>query len=375
MSIAELCLVVAVGLLGPLLALPSRLQVPVVVGEIAAGVIVGRTGTGWIHPSDRTFSFLADLGFALVMFVAGSKVPMRDRALHSALRPGLARAVAVAVVAAALGYGVAALFGTGHGALYAVLMASSSAALILPVVQSIGLSGPAVLALLPQVAIADAASIVALPLVINPGDAGRAALGALAIIGCAAVLYLVLSRAQATTGRARLHRMSEARHFALELRLSLLILLALAALAQATHVSLMLAGFSFGLVIAAIGEPKRLARQLFGLTDGFLGPLFFVWLGASLNIRDLGRHPSYILLGVCLGLGAVLAHVSMVLTRQPVSISVLAAAQLGVPVAAATLGAQSHLLRPGESSALLFGALITIGVSTLASHVAPRSDA
>jgi len=47
----------------------------------------------------------------------------------------------------------AAAFDTGHAALYAVLMASSSAALILPIVDSLHLGGPQVLRLLPQVAI------------------------------------------------------------------------------------------------------------------------------------------------------------------------------------------------------------------------------
>jgi Kef-type K+ transport system membrane component KefB len=56
----------------------------------------------------------------------------------------------------------------------------------------------------------------------------------------------------------------------------------LCALAVFTHVSIMLAGFALGLVISAIGEPRRLARQLFGITEGFFSPLFFVWLGASL---------------------------------------------------------------------------------------------
>jgi Kef-type K+ transport system membrane component KefB len=375
MSIGGLALVVAVALLGPLVAWPTRLRIPQVVGELAAGVIIGRTGAQWIDPTDRTFTFLANIGFALIMFVAGAKVPIRQPSLRSGLRGGVARAIGVAVVAAALGYAVASAFGVGHTALYAVLMASSSAALILPIIDNLGLSGPAVLQLLPQVAIADAATIVALPLVIDPAHAGRAALGALAIIACALVLYVVLSRAEASGVRRRLHQVSERREFALELRISLLILLALAALAQQTHVSIMLAGFSFGLVVAAIGEPKRLARQLFGLTEGFLGPLFFVWLGASLDLRDLGSHPKFIGLGVALGVGAIVAHAAMRATGQPLGLAVLASAQLGVPVAAATLGTQLHVLRAGESSALILGALITIVAATLAARGAPRSPA
>src|SRR6185369_7515276 len=143
------------------------------------------------------------------------------------------------------------------------------------------------------------------------------------------------------------HRISEQRKFALEMRINLVILFSLSALAVATHVSILLAGFCFGLAVAAAGEPRRLARQLFALTEGFLGPLFFVWLGASLDIRALGVHPSFVVLGLGLGIGAAVVHATMRLTRQPLSMAGLAAAQLGVPVAAATIGDQSGVLAPG----------------------------
>ena len=172
-----------------------------------------------------------------------------------------------------------------------------------------------------------------------------------------------------------MHRISQQRKFAVELRISLTILFSLAAVAVGTHVSIMLAGFAFGLVVAAIGEPRRLARQLFALTEGFLGPLFFVWLGASLNVRELAAQPSLVLLGLLLGLGALFAHAAMRVTGQPLAIGSLACAQLGVPVAAATLATQLHLLGPGEAPALILGALITVVVTVVAAGVAARGAA
>ena len=115
-------------------------------------------------------------------------------------------------------------------------------------------------------------------------------------------------------------------------------LFVLCALATTTHVSIMLAGFALGLVVAGIGTPRRLARQLFGITEGFFGPLFFVWLGASLQVRELGEHPGFIVLGIGLGVGAVLAHCAARVLGLPLTLAVLSGAQLGVPVAAATLG-------------------------------------
>ena len=136
----------------------------------------------------------------------------------------------------------------------------------------------------------------------------------------------------------------------------------------------MLAGFALGLVVSAVGEPNRLARQLFGVTEGFFGPLFFVWLGASLQVRELADRPEFIGLGVALGLGALLAHCTGRLLGQPLSLATLAAAQLGVPVAAATLGIEQHLLTHGEPSALILGALITIGMTSVAGAVAKRAQ-
>ena len=57
--------------------------------------------------------------------------------------------------------------------------------------------------------------------------------------------------------------------------------------------------------------------------------------GASPQVRELGSHPKLILLGVGLGLGAVLAHCAGRLVGQPLTFAVLSSAQLGVPVAAA----------------------------------------
>jgi Kef-type K+ transport system membrane component KefB len=367
-----LALLAVIGMAGPLLASLPRFRIPVVIGELIAGLVVGRTGLGIVDDTDPTFALLANIGFALVMFVVGTHVPVRDKTLRLGIPKALLRVVAIGAVAAVLGVALAKVFGTGHAAVYAVLMASSSAALALPVIDSLRLAGPPVLSVTTQIAIADATSIVLLPLVIDPAQATRAAVGALAIAGGALVLFVLLRAGDRRGRRKRLHHYSEDREFALELRLSLIMLFTLCALAVATHVSIMLAGFALGLVISAIGEPRRLARQLFGITEGFFGPLFFVWLGASLQVRELGEYPALILLGLGLGAGAVLAHGVGRVFGQPLTLAVLSAAQLGVPVAAATLGTEQHLLAPGEPSALMLGALVTVATTSIAGVLAVR---
>jgi Kef-type K+ transport system membrane component KefB len=367
-----LALLTAIGFAGPLLASVPRLRIPVIIGELLAGLLVGKTGLGVIDDTNPTLQLLANIGFALVMFVVGTHVPVRDPKLRSAAPRALVRAALIGAAAAVLGVGLGEAFGTGHAALYAVLMASSSAALALPVIDSLRLQGPDVLSVTVQIAIADAACIVLLPLVIDLRRAPIAALGGLAVAGCAVAYFILLHAVDRRGWRRRMHKYSEKQRFALELRTNLLVLFALAALAASAHVSIMLAGFALGLVIALVGEPRRLARQLFGITEGFFSPLFFVWLGASLQVRELGAHPKLILLGLGLGLGAVLAHCAGRLLGQPLTLAALSAAQLGVPVAAATIGNEEHLLVPGEASALMFGALLTIAGTSIAGALAGR---
>lgn len=367
MTFAQLALICAVAILGPALSLPRGVHVPVVIGELIVGLGLGVTGFDVLPAGSSTFSFLAEIGFALVMFEAGTHVPVRDPALRAGAPRGVARALAIGVLAVPAGMLVAHLFGTGHAALYAVLFASSSASLVMPSLDGVPLTGPSIVSMLPQLALADAACIIALPFAINPSQIGKASIGAALVIAAGVIAYVALQYVERHGYRKAVHEVSEDRGLALELRVALAALFGMAALAQTQHVSVMLAGFTFGLAVASVGEPKRVAKQVFALTDGFFGPIFFVWLGASLNLRDLAAHPSAIALGLTLGLAALVVHGLMALTRQPWPLAVTTAAQLGVPVAAATTGMRLHLLQPGEDTAILLGALLTIAVTTVLS--------
>jgi Kef-type K+ transport system membrane component KefB len=369
-----LALLVVIGMVGPALTAIPRLAIPVIIGELSAGMVIGRTGFGIVDTTDRTFTLLANIGFALVMFVVGTHVPVRDTSLRVGVPKAILRAVFVGAVAAVLGLVVARAFDTDHAALYAVLMASSSAAVALPVIDGLKLDGPPVLSVKAQIAIADAACIILLPLVIDPGRAPRAALGVVVIAACAGVLYFVLRHFERNGSRKRVHEYSKRRGLALELRISLILLFALSALAVSTHVSIMLSGFALGLVVSGVGEPKRLARQLLGVTEGFFSPLFFVWLGASLQVRELLDHPEFIALGLTLGVGAVIAHCAGRILGQPLPLGVMSAAQLGVPIAAAALGTEQNLLSAGEPAALILGALVTIGATSVAGGFAKRAQ-
>ena len=97
-SFGQLTLIIVAGLCGPLLSGSRRLTIPVVVGELLAGVVLGKTGAGLIKANDPTIAFLGNIGFAVLMMVAGMHVPLRNRALLGSLRRGTMGVVASAVL-------------------------------------------------------------------------------------------------------------------------------------------------------------------------------------------------------------------------------------------------------------------------------------
>jgi len=358
--------IVLAGLGGPLLALTPRLFVPLAIGELAAGALVGRTGFGAVHPSDPITAFLASVGFAMLMLTVGMHLPLRERRLFSSLRRGAMLAAIVGVLAVPAGIAAAALAGTAHAAIYAVVLASGSAAVLLPAFEEARTGGRDVLAVIAQVTIADVVTIVSVPIVLQPGRAGHALLGA-ALVALVAVSLFGCARALA--GRPwvdRVRALSKSRRWALDLRLSLLVLFLLAWLAEKSGTSVLVAGFGAGVAVALLGGPKRLSTQIRGVADGFFIPLYFVVLGAQLDLDGLVRHPAMIALAGALAVLNVAVHLAAAaLARVRLGAGLAACAQLGVPAAAASLGLAEGILSPEVATAIVAAAFVSLGVCTL----------
>ncbi len=365
MTFGILALIVLAGLAGPLLSSGRRALVPVVVGELAAGVVIGTSGFGWLDPAEPTVAFLAEVGFAMLMFVAGMHVPLRQPGFSSGVRRGGLAAAIVAALAVPAGIAVALASGTAHASVYALLLASGSAAVLLPALDEQGLLGDRhAMVVMAQVALADIAAIVLLPLVLQPSHALGAVLGGAVITLIVLGLYLLVKAIHRQPWVRGLRRRSKKRGWALDLRLSLLILFGLAWVAQRSGTGVLVAGFAVGLMVAAIGGPRRLSRQVTGVAQGLMIPLFFVVLGARLDLRALARQPSLLGLVAELVAFSVLIHVVVAfLTGQPLGAGLAATAQLGVPAAVVTLGLQEGVLTSGVSAAIVAAALVSLALT------------
>jgi Kef-type K+ transport system membrane component KefB len=363
MSYGTLALVVAVGLLGPLVALlPTRVAPPVVIGEIVAGVILGRTGTRTIVATEPTLAFLADIGFALLMFMVALSLPLRDARLRGAARRGVWATAITLGLAIALAPAVAAVSALHRPGILAVLMASSSAAIVLPIIGT--RDDDALLVTIAWVSFADIVTVLAVPFVLSTGGVGRTLSGAVLIIAGAAAMGFVIGRLIGLEPVEALRHASHRLDWALDLRFSLLVLFTLAWIAERFDTSALLAGFAAGVMVSLLGEPRRVADQLIGLGEGFFVPLFFVVLGARLDLRALVQSRDDLLLFALLAIGTTLVPLTVAaITRLPLSSGLLAAAEMGVPSAVASLGLATDALRPGQAAAIMGAAALSLLVA------------
>lgn len=362
---ATLLVIVLAGLAGPLIAIGPRPLVPTVVGEIVAGAILGRTGFGIIDPATPANSFLYTLGFAMLMLVAGSHVQLRGPALASGARSAAVAFAVVVALALPAGIAIGMIFApSAPAALFPVLLAGSSAAVAFPILKERGLLGPQIALLIAWIPIADAATVLLMPLTLIGASKIPTALAGDAFIVVATVGALVVGfRLDGNRLALTLRDLSRSREWALQLRIALVLLIGLSFVASESGGSTLLAGFGAGLVLARLQEPERLEVQLSGLAEGFFVPAFFVLLGSQLDFRALGADPRAVFLAVLMAAAAISIHLvagRVATPRSWSSYGLAASAQLGLPAAAASLGLATGSLSPSIAAAIVAAGCLTV---------------
>jgi Kef-type K+ transport system membrane component KefB len=376
---AQLTILVLAGLAGPLLAFGRRGLIPVVIGELVAGFVLGHTGFGVVNSAAQPLPVLSAIGFAMLMFGAGTRVDIASPAIRQGFARGLLALAVVAVTAVPIGLLLDHALGVGHPALLAVIITGSSAAIAFPILEERNLSGPNVAFLIAWVALADSVTVVIMPLTIaKSANPLEALAGDAAIIAAGVITLLLAARARRRSFVRQMRGESLQRGWAWQVRISLVLLLGLSTIAQETGASTLVAGFLAGMVLVRLHESDHLAVQFTGVANGFFVPLFFVLLGAELNLRALLTSPSRIILAIGLALAAVITHVIAARAaghERFFATGLAASAQLGMPAAAASLGLSTGLLGPAEAAALVAGGCLTLIPATVGSLLLARGAA
>lgn len=374
LSYENLLLVCVVGAVIPLaLGFFPRLRLPSVVLEIAAGVVLGPAVLGWAEV-DEPVAVLGWLGLTFLLFLAGLEIDpahLRGSLVRSASLGyliTLALATPIAVALALAGW-------IDDPALLVIILSATALGLVVPVVRDAGEARSAFgQSVIVAGTVADVVSIILLSILFGAeGDTTSRTALFLTYAG----LLAGLTVAVALTGRSgRLQRiltsLSETTA-QIRIRLAVVLLVALTALASRFGLETILGAFLAGVVLSVLDRRPRehphFRPKLDALGFGFLIPVFYVTTGLQLDLdglladrEALLRVPIF-LLALLLARGVpALLFVKVLGVRRSVAAGFLQATSLPFIVAATQVGLAVGLLSAVSAAALVSAGILSVAL-------------
>jgi Kef-type K+ transport system membrane component KefB len=346
------------------------LFVPVVVVELVLGVVIGPQGLAVADVNSFT-EFFADLGLGMLFFFAGYEIDIA-RIRGAPLRLAILGWLLSLAIAYALG-GVLAALGVVVSLVYVGSALSTTAiGTLIPILSDTGeLRTDFGRYLLAAGAVGEFGPILLLTLVLSTQSTLHNALILIAFVALA-VLVAVLAMRSAGHTIPMLERTIESSS-QLGVRWIVVLVFALALLANELGLDLLLGGFAAGLItrqVLATREIPVFDSKLTAVAFGVFIPFFFVVSGMRLDVEALFASASgvaklaifFVLFLVVRGTPAMLLYRRVLPLRQDrMALALFSATQLPLVVAITTVAVDGGHMRTSTAAALVgAGALSTL---------------
>lgn len=370
--LASLLVIPLIAAGAPLLAaaIGKVAKVPLVVFEIALGILVGPSLLGWTQPTEF-IKVLADLGLAMLFFMAGNEInfaAIKGRPLNRASLAWLISLGAGLLVGILIAPTVAA------GVFIGVALSSTALGTLLPVLRDAKeLSTPFGKAVTAIGTVGEFGPLLAISLFLSGQSLGHS-------VVVLAGFVLISGLAIWLTGRGEnkvIHRMVNATlhssgQFAV--RLVLLILALLVGLSMAFGLDMLLGAFAAGilwrvLISGATPHDREVVEhKLDAVAFGFLVPVFFINTGVAFDLDALLANPLttalvplfLVLFLVVRGLPNLLAAPLDSTPRDKRAIVLFGATGLPIIVAVTAIGQERGLLPSGIATALIGAGMLSV---------------
>jgi Kef-type K+ transport system membrane component KefB len=341
--------------------------IPVVVVELLLGIVVGPQLLDIAEPN-RFIQFFASLGLGMLFFFAGYEIDfarIRGRPLRLAAWGWLVSLVLAYSIGGLLAWAgvVLSLVYTGSA------MATTAIGTLIPILSDAGeMRTRFGTYLLGAGAVGEFGPILLITLALSSGEPIKNALILVAFIVLAVAAALVAVRSL-PMGWEAIERTLEASS-QLAVRLAVVLIFALVALATNLGLDLLLGGFAAGIITRLALRGREVAvfeSKLTALGYGFLIPFFFVVSGMKFDLDALTASTSGLLkLPLFLALFLVVRGVpALVLYRKELDMSdrlalaLFSATQLPLVVAITTIAVDAGEMRDSTSAALVGAAIIS----------------
>ncbi len=355
-----LVFIVAAAFLLPLVG--GRVRVPAVVLEILFGVLVGPV-FGLVEGAEF-LDRLAELGFFLLMFLAGFEIDVRTfgKRGRGQVLTGLG-IFALTMAGAWVAAGV-----LGHGLFVAFILATTSVGLVVPTLRSTRRMQTRLgQTILVSALLADFLTLLGVTVfaLFEYRGGGAYLLAIPGFFGAAAVILLILKWLVWWRPEwfDRLFEVDDPEEIGT--RASLALMLVFVALSIAFGIEKILGAFLGGSVFAMVFRNRTaLTRQLNGFSYGFLIPIFFINVGLHFDVEALGEPGAVTgvlaLVGFAVAVKMVPALFLMfrrLSLRESLAAGALLSARLSLIIAVAELGVRLEVIdRTLEASIIVLAA-------------------
>jgi trk system potassium uptake protein TrkA len=389
-SFVPLLIVVLLAFAVPLiLSRFKRLRLPVVVGEILAGILIGDSGLQWVE-SDPMLEILALLGFAYLMFLSGLEVdfdtilprpgtwrgPWKER-ISNSLSLGVLIFGLTLVLAAAAGWGLHRLDAADDPWIMGLILATTSLGVVVPVLKERDLLDKAYgQALLVAAVIADFVTVllVSIYVVLNTHGLSPEVLLVLLLFGAFGTVYRMARMVRRRFPGLNLLRNISQATAQVDVRGAFAIGLAFIALAQGLGVEMILGAFLGGALISLLADrgTSDLHHKLDVFGYAFFIPIFFIMVGVRFDLAAVLDSPQTLLLVplmLVLAYAVKLAAASLFRLnyswRGTLAGGVLLSSHLSLEIAVAAIGLELGVIDKATNSAIILMAIVTCTISPL----------
>ena len=344
-----------------------KLVIPVVVLELLLGIVIGPQVTHLAH-LDPTTKFLGDLGLGMLFFFAGYEIDFQ-RIEGKPLEFGITGWLISLALAYSIG-GALAAAGIVLSYLYTgSAMATTAIGTLIPILRDADeIETKFGTYLLAAGAMGEFGPILLVTLILTTTDPLHSAI-ILVLFIVLAVFTGILAVRSAWKGWPLVERTFETSS-QLAVRLAVLLVFGLVALAASLGLDLLLGGFVAGMItrIALRGrEVTIFDSKLTAVGYGLLIPFYFVTSGMAFNATALVSSPSAILklpmfLGLFLvvrGTPALLLYRGVLGLRDRFSLAFYSATELPLVVAITTIAIDEGHMRSSTAAALVGAAIVS----------------
>ena len=378
----SLLLITGLAVMVPILSSRLRMiRLPLVVGEIIAGIVIGKSGFQLVQKTP-TLDFLAEFGFVFLMFLSGLEVSFG--ALGHSLRDGKNRLRAGGPVPLALlnfaltlalatvaGFGLKQLGMTRSAVLMGLILSTTSLGIVVPILKERSLNTtPFGQLILISALVSDFATLLLLSLVIGVINRGFSVDILLFLVLLAAFLAAARLGQWAKRIPGLIRMIDELSHATSQLRVrgAFALMVILVVLAQALGVELILGAFLAGAITSIIGgeDKSPLREKLDAIGYGFFIPIFFISVGANFDMGALISSPRALLLvpiligaGYLVKLLPALVFVPANGWRKSFATGVLLSSRLSLIIAASAIALDLEIIAPATNSAVILLAIVT----------------